>query len=88
MCRLADTGYGIGLRQLELLTFRDRLGKRERNIKSILTFIKTTLWKSLLGKTADRLEKSRENDDECRIREQPRDCLTTSIITHFSFHGL
>jgi hypothetical protein len=31
----------------------------------VLQFIHTVIWKTLFGKPADSLEKSREHDDEC-----------------------
>lgn len=51
---------------LELLVWRDRNPKRETRVLSILYFIHTALWKGLFGKQADSLEKSTENEDECK----------------------
>lgn len=50
---------------LELIVWREKNSKRETRILGILQFIHTQVWKTLFGKTADSLEKSREHDDEC-----------------------
>eukprot|EP00823_Brevimastigomonas_motovehiculus_P000555 TRINITY_DN1070_c0_g3_i1.p1 TRINITY_DN1070_c0_g3~~TRINITY_DN1070_c0_g3_i1.p1 ORF type:complete len:205 (+),score=42.73 TRINITY_DN1070_c0_g3_i1:46-660(+) len=62
--RLADAGYGIGLRLLELLSLRERNCKKERNLNSILVFINNTVWKYLFNKTLDGVEKSKVNENE------------------------
>lgn len=41
---------------------RDKNGKREIKLLNILLFVKSTLWKSLFGREADKLEHA--NDDE------------------------
>lgn len=69
--RLNEFGYRVGLRMLELLVWRDRNPKREVRVLSILYFIHTALWKGLFGKQADSLEKSTENEDECRSWSGP-----------------
>ena len=63
--RLNEMGYRVGQRVLELLVWREKNSKRETRILGILQFIHTTVWKTLFGKPADSLEKSRENEDEC-----------------------
>ena len=55
--RLADVGYDVGVRMLELLVYREKAGKREVRILGILSFLHTNVWKSLFGKTADSLER-------------------------------
>jgi hypothetical protein len=65
---LADAGYGVGVRLLELISFREKSYKRESNIVSILSFIAFTLWKILFGKQADTLEKSNDNQDQCELK--------------------
>ena len=56
-CRLADVGFDVGVRMLELLVHREKAGKRENRILGILSFLHTNVWKSLFGKTADSLER-------------------------------
>lgn len=58
-------GYRVGQRILELIVWREKNSKRETRILGILQFIHTVVWKTLFGKPADSLEKSREHDDEC-----------------------
>lgn len=68
--RLEDAGYGVGLRMLELLCHREKGNKREVRLLGILSFVHSTLWKSLFGKVADSLEKGTENEDEYMISEK------------------
>lgn len=65
--RLESSGYGVGLRVLELLAYRSRENKREIRLMSILHFVSSTVWKSLFGKSADSLERSIDNADEFMI---------------------
>jgi trafficking protein particle complex subunit 5 len=58
-------GYRVGQRLLELIVWREKNSKRETRILGILQFIHSVVWKTLFGKPADSLEKSREHDDEC-----------------------
>jgi len=67
--KLSDMGVSIGPRVLELLVVREKNSKRETKLLGILSFIHTTVWKSLFGKQADSLEKSTEADDEYMISD-------------------
>ena len=60
-------GYRVGQRVLELIVWREKNSRRETRILGILQFIHTVVWKTLFGKPADSLEKSREHDDECIV---------------------
>ncbi|CAG0920174.1 unnamed protein product [Notodromas monacha] len=60
--RLSDLGFHVGSRMLDLVVLRERGGKRDLRILSIMMFLKTSFWKALFGKEADKLE--RANDDE------------------------
>ncbi|KAJ3036162.1 TRAPP subunit trs31 [Rhizophlyctis rosea] len=64
--RLSDFGYRVGIRMLELTVFRERNSRRDTRVLNVLSFIHTTVWKTLFGKPADSLEKGTENDDECK----------------------
>jgi hypothetical protein len=55
-------GTEVGHRIADLLVVRERNSKRDIKLLSILLFIKSTLWKSLFGREADKLEHA--NDDE------------------------
>jgi hypothetical protein len=65
--KLEATGYGVGLRVLELLTFRTKDYTRETSLMNMLQFVSTTAWKSLFGKAADSLERSIDHADEYMI---------------------
>jgi len=65
--RLSDAGYGIGQRQVELLSQREKGCRKEKNIVAMLQFIHTTMWKAVFGKQADGLEKSTDKEDEYYI---------------------
>jgi|SRR5579859_1081158 len=60
-------GYRVGQRALELIVWREKNSRRETRILGILQFIHTVIWKTLFGKPADSLEKSREHDAECTV---------------------
>jgi trafficking protein particle complex subunit 5 len=61
-------GYGIGQRAVELVGCRDRTTKRETRLVGILQYISSVIWKYLFGKSADNLERSMENEDECKLK--------------------
>ena len=60
--RLAEIGAEVGHRITDLLVVREKGGKREIKLLNVLLFIKSTVWKSLFGREADKLEHA--NDDE------------------------
>jgi len=47
---------------LDLLIVREKGGKREIKLLQILIFIKSTVWKSLFGREADKLEHANDDD--------------------------
>lgn len=55
-------GAEVGHRITDLLVVREKSGKREIKLLNALLFVKSTLWKSLFGREADKLEHA--NDDE------------------------
>ena len=55
-------GYHVGERLLNPIFIRDKQFKRETRLINILIFIKNSVWKTLFGKEADKLEQA--NDDE------------------------
>merc|ERR1712224_1147146 len=57
-------GEHIGIRQLELLSRRDKNFSRFENIVDLLEFIQKRIWKNLFGKEADGLEKSSTAETE------------------------
>jgi hypothetical protein len=78
MKRLEKAGHRVGVKVLELYCWREKAakggeGKRFVRLIDILTFISSTVWKSLFGKGADSLEKcykeSGEIEDEYMIMD-------------------
>jgi len=67
--RLADTGYHVGVRLLELISFREKNFKRELKLIGILTFISSSVWRYLFSKNADSLERSTDTNDEYMISD-------------------
>ena len=63
---METAGFGIGQRVVELVSCRDRVTRRETRIVSILQYVSQVLWKYLFNKTADNLERSMQNEDECK----------------------
>lgn len=59
--KLAEVGYHVGQRMVDLSYLRDKNYKRETRLINMLIFIKSNLWKTLFAKEADKLEHS--NDD-------------------------
>ena len=65
--RLESSGYGVGLKMLELVSYRNIGYKREIRLMNVLQFVSTQVWGALFGKPADSLERSVENADEFMI---------------------
>ncbi|EPB71313.1 transport protein particle component, Bet3 [Ancylostoma ceylanicum] len=61
--RLASYGKIVGIRLLDVVTLREKGYRRETKLLGMLMFIKSSVWKNLFGKEADKLERS--NDDQC-----------------------
>jgi trafficking protein particle complex subunit 5 len=64
--RLDQMGFDVGQRFLELTFAREKSGKRETKVVNLLQFISTNMWKTLFGKKADGVEKSKEHDNVCK----------------------
>lgn len=60
--KLAKMGQEVGVKLIDLYFVREKSCKRETKLLNMLLFIKTTLWKGLFGREADKLEHA--NDDE------------------------
>ena len=67
--KLAETGYGVGVRMSELCFFREKNAKREIKVVGILSYIKDNIWKSMFGKPADSLERATDKQDECNVAQ-------------------
>jgi hypothetical protein len=77
--KLHDLGFQVGARMLDLVFVRDRAGRRETKLLNVLLMIKSTLWKALFGKEADKLE--RANDDEKTFYIIEKDPLVNRFIS-------
>mmetsp|Transcript_28294 Transcript_28294/g.68836 ORF Transcript_28294/g.68836 Transcript_28294/m.68836 type:complete len:232 (-) Transcript_28294:138-833(-) len=77
--RLESSGYQVGLKILELITYRNRDYKRETRLMNMLQFVSTQVWKALFGKVADSLEKSIDNVDEYMIVDH--EPLTSTFVS-------
>jgi len=68
--RLNTLGYRVGTRVLELMVWRtessSKAPKREIRFLPALMAIHTQVWKAVFGRPADAIEKSVENEDECK----------------------
>jgi len=67
---LAASGYPVGVRMLELVSFREKVTKRETRIVGMLSYIKDNMWKAMFGKPADALERSTDKEDEYMIHDK------------------
>ncbi|CAN0500801.1 unnamed protein product, partial [Ectocarpus sp. 12 AP-2014] len=47
--KLEEAGYGMGLRVLELQTFRERLQKRRVRLLPMLQWVSSNVWKASRG---------------------------------------
>eukprot|EP00934_Nitzschia_sp_Nitz4_P002408 Nitzschia sp. Nitz4//scaffold29_size155292//129490//130421//NITZ4_002686-RA/size155292-processed-gene-0.28-mRNA-1//1//CDS//3329546532//2403//frame0 len=77
--RLESSGYGVGLKILELQAYRSREYKRETRLMNILQFVSTQVWRSLFGKPADSLERSIDHADEYMIIDY--EPLTSTFVS-------
>lgn len=60
--KLSGLGQHVGKSLADILMYRDKGFKREIKLLRMLIYITTSVWKSLFGKEADKLEHA--NDDE------------------------
>lgn len=68
--KLSQFGYHVGQRILDLLFMRERNFRREIKLLQVLLFIKTTVWKAIFGKDADKLEHANDDDRTYYIIEK------------------
>lgn len=77
--RLHELGRDVGSRVIDLYFVRERNSKRETKLINMLLFIKTTLWKCLFGKEAEKLEHANDDDRTYYIIE--KDPLVNKFIS-------
>ncbi len=56
--RLEKVGFEVGIRVLELLSYREKVLRRKTDVLDILRFIHGPAWQYLFGKTADDLQQA------------------------------
>lgn len=83
LIRLDQLGQDIGGRFLELCYAREKPGKREVKLVNLLQYVSTSFWKTVFGKKADGVEKSKEHDNVCACSIAP--CFRSAAATSFSF---
>mmetsp|Transcript_8368 Transcript_8368/g.21557 ORF Transcript_8368/g.21557 Transcript_8368/m.21557 type:complete len:168 (-) Transcript_8368:200-703(-) len=66
---LHRTGQCVGAKVYELVSAREKSGRRESGIVEVLQFISITCWKCLFGKVADSLERSTDSETEFMIHD-------------------
>lgn len=74
-----ELGRDVGSRVIDLYFVRERNSKRETKLINMLLFIKTTVWKSLFGKEAEKLEHANDDDRTYYIIE--KDPLVNKFIS-------
>jgi len=77
--KLCDMGKQVGLKTIDLIVLREKNYKREVKLLNILLFIKSTVWKTLFGKEADKLEHSADDSRQYYIIE--KDPLVNRFIS-------
>ena len=76
--RLSEMGYHVGQRVVDILFIREKNYKREVRLINMLMFVKNSVWKSLFGKEADKLEQA--NDDELTCKSSDLIILFVLIV--------
>jgi len=68
--KLSDMGKQVGLKVIDLIILREKNYKREVKLLNVLLFIRSTVWKTLFGKEADKLEHSTDDQRQYYIIEK------------------
>uniref|UniRef100_A0A915DAS6 Trafficking protein particle complex subunit 5 n=1 Tax=Ditylenchus dipsaci TaxID=166011 RepID=A0A915DAS6_9BILA len=77
--KLAEYGRFVGIRLIDIIVLREKSYKRDTKLLNVLLFIKSTVWKSLFNKEADKLERS--NDDICKYFLIEKDPVVNAFIS-------
>lgn len=77
--KLAEVGQEIGMKLVDLNFVREKNYKREIKLLNMLLFIKSSLWKSMFGYEAEKLEHA--NDDERTYYIIEKDPLVNRFIS-------
>ncbi|KAF7995132.1 hypothetical protein HCN44_004604 [Aphidius gifuensis] len=79
LVQYSELGAEVGHKITDLLVIREKGGKREIKLLNALLFIKSTVWKSLFGREADKLEHA--NDDERTYYIIEKESLVNKFIS-------
>ena len=63
-------GWQVGARIVDLLFVRERAARRETKLLNVLLMVKSTVWKALFSKEADKLERANDDDKTYYIIEK------------------
>ncbi|VDD90575.1 unnamed protein product [Enterobius vermicularis] len=77
--KLADYGKFVGSRLVDVIVLREKGYRREIKLLNMLMFVKSTVWKNLFNKEADKLERS--NDDPCQYLLIEKEPLVNTYIS-------
>jgi len=77
--KLAEFGSFVGVRLLDVIVLRERGYKRETKLLNMLMLLKSTIWRSIFGREADKLERS--NDDPCTYLIIEKEPLVNTFIS-------
>jgi len=77
--KLSDLGKQVGIKVIDLIILREKNYKRETKLLNTLLFIRSTVWKTLFGKEADKLEHSTDDQRQYYIIE--KDPLVNKFIS-------
>jgi len=68
--KLSDMGKQVGIKVIDLIVLREKNYKREIKLLNMLLFIRSTVWKTLFGIEADKLEHSTDDNRQYYILEK------------------
>ncbi|KAL5016570.1 hypothetical protein ScPMuIL_006159 [Solemya velum] len=77
--KLSEMGQHVGSHLLDVLFLREKGYKREIKLLNMLLFIKSSFWKTLFGKEADKLEHANDHEGTYYIIE--KDPLVNRFIS-------
>ncbi|XP_026191832.1 trafficking protein particle complex subunit 5 [Cyclospora cayetanensis] len=76
--RLHELGLRVGYKALDIVLYRERNNRREIKLLSILTFIASSVWKSLFGHSVELLK---AQDSELEYMLNDKDLLLNRFIS-------
>ncbi|KAI7695303.1 hypothetical protein SSS_01572 [Sarcoptes scabiei] len=77
--KLAEIGYNVGQRIVDLMLIREKNFRREIRLINMLIFVRSKVWTMLFGKEADKLEQA--NDDKNTYYIIERESIVNKFIS-------